>query len=142
MHEVGIVKSIDGVFARVMIGRKSSCCESCEKDTCDIPENGIETEAINTARAAVGQKVKLVMKSHTYVKGIMIIYALPIISLFAGAVLGQMYLPVFIKGIDAELLAALGGFIAFFISLIPIKFLSSKMERKTENRSIIEKVLE
>ena len=60
MEETGIVKSIDGVIAKVLVSRKSSCCESCEKDSCDIPENGIETEAINTAGAKVGQKVKIV----------------------------------------------------------------------------------
>ena len=49
MQEIGIVKSIDGSTARVMISRAESPCESCTQDTCTIPEKGIETEAINIA---------------------------------------------------------------------------------------------
>jgi len=51
MHEVGIVKSIEGSTARVMISREGSPCENCTQDTCTIPEKGIETEAINIAGA-------------------------------------------------------------------------------------------
>ena len=68
MEETGIVKSIDGINARVLVSRKNSYCESCEKDSCDFPENGIETEALNEAGAAVGQKVKVVMKSYTFIR--------------------------------------------------------------------------
>jgi len=142
MNEIGIVKSIDGVFAKVIVGRKNSCCEPCEKDTCDIPENGAETEALNVAKAAVGQKVKIVMKPHTYLKGALILYVLPIFALFLGAILGKIYLPAFINGIDSDLLSALGGFLVFLASLVLVKFLSSGMARKTEHKSFIEEILD
>jgi sigma-E factor negative regulatory protein RseC len=142
MDEIGIVKSIDGVIAKVVVARKSSCCESCEKETCDIPENGVETEAINAAGAKVGQKVKVVMKSYTYVKGAMIIYVFPVVALIAGAILGKMYLPSFWGGVDSDLLAALAGFLMLFTSLILVKIISSRMEKNTENKSVIESVLE
>jgi sigma-E factor negative regulatory protein RseC len=142
MDEIGIVKSIDGVIAKVVVARKSSCCESCEKETCDIPENGVETEAINAAGAKVGQKVKVVMKSYTYVKGAMIIYVFPVVALISGAILGKMYLPSFWGGVDSDLLAALAGFLMLFTSLILVKIISSRMEKNTENKSVIESVLE
>jgi sigma-E factor negative regulatory protein RseC len=142
MDEIGIVKSIDGVIAKVVVARKSSCCESCEKETCDIPENGVETEAINAAGAKVGQKVKVVMKSYTYVKGAMIIYVFPVVALIAGAILGKMYLPSFWRGVDSDLLAALAGFLMLFTSLILVKIISSRMEKNTENKSVIESVVE
>jgi sigma-E factor negative regulatory protein RseC len=142
MYEIGIVKSIDGTIAKVVVARKSSCCESCEKEICDIPENGVETEAVNTAGAKVGQKVKVVMKSYTYVKGAMIIYVLPVVALIAGAILGKMYLPSFWGGVDSDLLAALAGFLTLFTSLILVKIISSRMDKKTENKSVIESVVE
>lgn len=141
MQEIGVIKSVDGVLARVLIGRKSSCCDSCEKDTCDIPEDGVETEAINEAGAAVGQKVKVVMKPLTYFKGALIIYVLPIFALIAGAILGKMYLPSFIGGIDSDLLAALGGSFSFLVSMVLVKILSDMLDRKTENKSVIKEIL-
>lgn len=142
MEEIGIVKSIDGAIAKVMVERKSSCCDHCEKDTCDIPENGIETEAMNIARATVGQKVKVVMKPYTYLKGALILYVLPVFALILGALLGKAYLPTLVNGIDSELLSAFGGFLAFFASLILVKILSSRMDKKTEYKSVIEEILE
>lgn len=142
MEEFGVVKSIDGMSARVMVERRGGCCESCEKDACDIPDNGIETEAINAAHAKVGQKVKIVMRSHTFYKGALIIYVLPIVALIGGAILGKIYLPVFISVQDSDLLAALGGFIGLFFSFVVIKISMNAMDNKTEYRSVIESVLE
>jgi molybdopterin/thiamine biosynthesis adenylyltransferase len=43
---------------------------------------------------------------------------------------------------DSDLLAALGGFLAFFMSLIFIKLIVKRMEKKTEYKSIIESIVE
>jgi sigma-E factor negative regulatory protein RseC len=142
MEEIGIIKSIDGMTAKVVVSRKSSCCENCTKDSCDLPEDGIETEAINAAGAQVGQRVKIVMSTFTYLKGTFLIYVIPIVALITGAILGATYLPLFIKGTNPDLLAALGGFVLFFISLVLVRILLSIMDRKTEYRSVIEKVIE
>jgi len=142
MEETGIIKSIDGMTAKVVVARRSSCCENCEKDACDIPEDGVETEAINAAGARVGQRVKIVMSTLTYFKGTFLVYIIPIVALITGAILGATYLPLFIKGTDPDQLAALGGFALLFISLVVIKVVFSFIEKKTEYRSIIEKVIE
>ena len=142
MYEVGIVKSIEGATARVIISREGSPCDHCTQDTCTIPEKGIETEAINTAGAKVGQKVKIVMKSYTYVKGVILIYIVPVFALIAGAIFGKIYLPQLFRDTDSDLLAALGGFLTFFMSLIFIKLIVKRMEKKTEYKSIIESIVE
>lgn len=142
MEEIGFVKSIDGMTAKVVVSRKSSCCESCEKEACDIPENGIETDAINAAGAKVGQKVKLVMKSYTYFKGALLLYILPVLSLIGGAILGKIYLPAYITVSDTDLLAALGGFAAFILSFVIIFLLSARMNKKREYKSVIEAILD
>ena len=104
MEEIGIVKSLDGTRAKVMVSRKSSCCESCGKDSCDVPAQGIETEAINTIHAKVGQQVKIVMKPYSYMKGALLIYIIPVIALIAGVMAGNVYLPHII--ISANLIAS------------------------------------
>ncbi len=142
MYEIGVVRSIHGMSARVFIGKSGGCCDSCEKASCDIPGNGIETEAINTAGAEVGQKVKVVMKSHTYIKGTFVFFILPVVALIVGIILGQKFLPGIVTGIDHELLAALGGFTALFLSFFIIKVLAKRMEKKTENQSVIDAIIE
>jgi len=142
MEEIGIVKSVDGMMARVVLARKGSCCESCEKDICEIPEEGVETEAINQAGARVGQKVKVVMKPYTFIKGALLLYLFPVIMLFLGAFAGKVYLSRLFEGTDSELLAAVGSLITFFISLLFVKIISARMSKKTEYRSVIEAIVE
>lgn len=142
MHEIGIIKSIDGMTAVVKVSKRNSCCESCEKEICDISEDGVETEAINMAGAKIGQKVKLVMKSYTFVKGIILFYIAPVIALIAGAILGKIYLPRYFTGTDSDLLAAFGGFLLFFASFTLVKLILNRMEKKTESRSVVESIVE
>ena len=142
MHETGIVTNINGTMAIVKVPKRSSCCENCEKEICDISEDGIETEAINMAGAKIGQKVKLVMKSYTFVKGAILIFIVPVIALIAGAIFGKMYLPGYFTGTDSDLLAAIGGFLIFFASLILVKLILNRMEKKTESKSVIESIVE
>lgn len=142
MEEVGIVKSINGALAKVVVARRSGPCEECVKNVCDLPEEGVETEAINEAGARVGQRVKIVMKPYTFIKGALILYVLPVFALFAGAFIGKVYLTRLFEKTDSELLAVAGAFITFFLSLLVVKFLSGKMSRKTEYKSIIESIVE
>jgi sigma-E factor negative regulatory protein RseC len=142
MEEIGIVKSVDGAMAKVVLARRSSCCESCEKDVCDIPEEGVETEAINQAGAKVGQRVKVVMKPYTFIKGALVLYLFPVVALFLGAFAGKVYLSRLFEGTDSELLAAAGSLIAFSVSLFFVKIISGRMSKKTEYKSVIESIVE
>lgn len=142
MMETGIVKSLDGLNAKVVISRREIPCGHCTQETCTIPDKGIEMEAINIAGAKVGQKVRVVMDSYTFIKGVVVLYILPLIALIGGAIVGKMYLASIWQGINTELLAAIGGFLAFFASLILIKILSGRMEKKTEHTSVIESIVE
>lgn len=142
MQEIGIVKSIDGSTARVVISRGESPCENCTQDACTIPEKGIETEAINIAGAKVGQKVKVLMTSGSYYKGVLLIYVLPVVALIGGAILGKIYFPAYINVNDTDFLAALGGFFAFIVSLLTVKVLMNKINEKQEYQSVIESIME
>jgi sigma-E factor negative regulatory protein RseC len=93
------------------------------------------------AGADVGQRVKVVMKTYTYVKGTLLIYAFPVIALFAGAILGKIYLPSYINRLDSEMLSAIGGFFAFIVSLLVVKLFMSSMNNKTEYKSVIKEII-
>ncbi len=140
MEEIGIVKKVEGVTARVVI-KKSSACDHCVKDECDMESVDFEVEAINAANAQVGQTVKVVMRTQTYIKGALLLYILPILALFVGAIFGKIYLPDAFKGIGSETAAVIGGFLMMIISFLVIKVVSSKMEKKTEYRSVIEEII-
>ena len=68
MEEVGVVISIDGVMAKVAVPRKS-VCEGCTSTACKPGDQSMEIEALNKVNAGVGQKVKVITKSYTYLKG-------------------------------------------------------------------------
>ncbi len=142
MESVGIVKSTTGHMAKVLVELQGGCCDKCEKQSCDIAEKGVETEALNAAQAVAGQKVKVVMTPHTYVKGALVLYVFPVVALILGAIIGQMYLPSFMSSTDPELLAAFGGFVFLFVSLVIVKILSAIMEKKTEYKSVIQSIIE
>lgn len=139
---VGIVKSVDGSMAKVVVEAGASCCEKCQKGSCDISTRGVETEAVNLAHAKVGQKVNVDMKTLTYMKGALIIYVLPVLALFAGAILGWDYLPAYFNNTDPNILCAEGGFFLFLLSFIFVKILAGRMERKTEHKSVIESIID
>lgn len=142
MEEIGVVKSIDGITAKVLVARKNSCCESCEQPSCDIPDAGIETEAINAAGAKVGQKVKVVMSAYSYMKGALAFYVLPVFALIAGAIAGKVYLAPYFRSVDSDLLASISGFAALLLSLIVIKIIAAGMSRKSEYKSVIKSIVE
>jgi len=82
------------------------------------------------------------MTSYTFYRGALLIYILPVVALIGGAILGKIYLPAFINVKDTELLAVLGGFSAFIVSLLAVKIIMSKLNKKTAYQSVIESIME
>jgi len=81
MTNIGVVKSVQGDMARVIVVEGPGCCESCQAVSCD-PIKGTETEVINAVHAKVGQKVRIDMNALTFLKEVMVLYVLPIVALF------------------------------------------------------------
>ncbi|NOY39186.1 MAG: SoxR reducing system RseC family protein [Nitrospirae bacterium] len=141
MEEVGIVKSIDGVTAKVLVERKSAC-DKCSEGLCHVSDAGALIDALNIAKAKEGQKVKVVFKSYTYLKGTILIYGLPALALIIGAVLGKEFLPRIFSGVDPDLLSAVGGFGLFILTFIAARLFSLRMEKNTEYKPVVEEILE
>lgn len=142
MEEIGVVKSITGSLAIVVVERKSAC-DQC-KAGCTVTDSGAEIEALNVAKAKIGQKVKVVMKPYTYLKGSIVIYGIPALALIIGAIIGKEFLSSLypFKGLDPDIVSAIGGFGAFIISFLIVKLWSRRFERKVEYKPIIQEILE
>lgn len=141
MEEIGIVKSIEGVMAKVSVPRKS-VCEGCTANICKPDDQSMEIEAINEARAKVGQKVRVAIKTYTYLKGSIIVYGLPAIALIVGAIIGKEIFSHQFEDMDPDIISAIFGFSAFIIAFLGIKIWSIKAGKKTESKPIIEEILE
>ncbi len=141
MEEVGVVKSIDGVTATVLVERKSAC-DKCKEGVCHVSDGGALIEAVNAAKAKEGQRVKVVFRTYTYLKGTVLIYGLPALALIIGAVLGKEFLPRIFSGADPDLLSAVGGFGLFIVTFIAARLFSLRMERKTEYKPVVEEILD
>lgn len=140
MDEIGIVKNLSGAIAIVSVERKSAC-DTC-KAGCKVTDSGAEIEAINEARAAVGQKVRVAMKPYLYLKGSVIVYGIPALALIIGAVIGKEFLSGFFKNTDSDIVSAISGFALFALSFIIVKLWSSSLEKKTEYKAVIAEILE
>jgi len=141
LEEIGTVTGIEGPYARVAVPKKSAC-EGCSAGTCTMGDQSMEIEALNKAGAIIGQKVKVMVHTHTYMKGSMIIYGIPALSLVAGAVFGKEIMAQFFPTRDADILSALFGFSFLLASFILIKLWAGKQEKKADSTPVIEELLD
>ncbi len=140
MEEVGVVKSIEGPLSIVLVTKKSAC-EHCTAGTCHLSEDGAVIEALNEAGAEVGQTVRVELKPYTYLKGSMVVYGLPALSLVIGAVVGKELGDAGFVGFDPDLSSAVFAFGAFFASLVLVKLWSNRAEKQTRYRPVIKEII-
>ncbi len=141
-EETGIVTKVEGIMAMVAVQKKDACDACSAKDACtSTNEEEAVLEAINAAKAKVGQTVKISMKPLTYLKGTMLVYGLPLVMFLAGAIAGQKIGEEYFRETSSDLVAAATGFAALFLSLLIIKIWSGKTESKKGNQPIIEEIL-
>ncbi len=140
IEERGTVRSVNGVIAIVEVPVKSGC-EGCTAGVCRPEEKHMEIEAFNQAGAIVGQKVRVSVKTYSYMKGSMVVYGVPAVALVAGAVFGKEVLGRFFPAADPDILSAIAGFTSFGISFIIVRIWSNITGKKTESKPVIEEIL-
>jgi positive regulator of sigma E activity len=141
VEEVGFVKSIDGSLATVAIEKKNSC-EGCTLKICKPDAQHMEIEALNSAHAAVGQKVKVAMKSYSYLRNSAVVYGIPALFLVLGAIAGKEIISKFFTNSDPDIVSAFSGFGASAISFLWIKLWSLKTGTRRALKPVIEEILE
>lgn len=140
MEEIGVVQKTVGPLATVLVERKS-ICDRCTEGKCLLTEGGAIIEAFNEVNARQGQRVKVVFRPYSYLKGSVLIYGIPALSLIIGAILGFLYLPKIISGFNPDVLSALGGFGLFIISFVVVRIVAGRMEKKVEYKPVVVEVL-
>ncbi len=141
MEETGVVKEVIGPKAIVTVQRQSGCDSCPGGSVCKMMGNEAEIEAVNEAKAGVGDTVRLAFKSYTYLKGTVFIYGIPSIMLIIGAVIGKEYLSKLLPNMDPDIVSAMGGFGLFALSFLFMKFWTKRYEGKKEYMPVIIKVL-
>lgn len=127
-------------MAKVMVQRKNAC-EHCTAGTCHITDDGAEIEGLNMVHAEVGQRVRVVMRPYTYLKGTLMVYGLPAIMLMVGAVVGKEFFAGMLGSLDPDLVSAIFAFGFFGLSFLLIKLWTMGFDKKPENRPVIEEVI-
>jgi sigma-E factor negative regulatory protein RseC len=101
-----------------------------------------EVEVLNPVGARVGQKVRVSMRPDVYLKGVLLVYGMPVMAMIAGAAAGKVYLPGFISGVDVEALSAAGGFAAFAAAFLFARYFSGRMGKNASYKPVIVEIIE
>jgi sigma-E factor negative regulatory protein RseC len=140
MEETGVVSTVTGPMAKVMV-KKKSACEHCTAGTCHITGDEAEIDALNEAGAHPGQTVRVVLKPMSYLKGSLVLYGLPALALIIGAIVGKEVFSKDFEGTDPELVSAAFAFGFFALSFLAIKLWSTRAEKKVQYKPVVAEIL-
>ncbi|MBN1840695.1 MAG: SoxR reducing system RseC family protein [Deltaproteobacteria bacterium] len=139
--EKGTVESIEGDWAWVLTRRKNACEHCGHKGHCHMIEGGdrMLAKARNAAHARTGDEVELFLSTKTKLKGLFILYMLPVLGLLIGAFSANSLSGVL--GFDKQLgivFFTLSGLIAAFLLA---RFLAIRMEANQQLIPIVTRVV-
>jgi sigma-E factor negative regulatory protein RseC len=120
---------------------RSSSCQACASRNACHGEKGVkemEVEAINTARAKVGDRIVLNIKTSSLLKATFLLYVFPILAMIAGALVGQTVAG--LRGSDPSGLSALFGFLFFGLSFVTIRVIGRLLSRDASYKPEIIKI--
>jgi sigma-E factor negative regulatory protein RseC len=141
MEEIGVVTSVDGPIAKVIV-KKKSACDKCSAGTCSITGEGAEIEGLNDAGAKVGQRVRVVLQPYTYVKGSLVIYGLPALALILGAVAGKEFFSSMFERADPDSVSAIFAFAFFALSFLAVRVWSRRAGKKIQYKPVVKEILD
>jgi len=86
MTQVATVEKIlDGTHAEISVARQSACGHDCaECAGCGVTGNAIHARALNTAGAAVGQKVMVESSTRNLLGIVLLVYLVPVVLFLTG----------------------------------------------------------
>lgn len=137
MKEIGRVLDNKNKFSLVEVG--GSYCESCiSKEKCFFHrEREKIVEAENNLNAKPGDLVLLDIPSKKYIFITFIIYLIPIISMFIGALLGEYFFKgVYFKGENIS--SIIFGFLFLLISITIIRIFGRKLFLRPKIEEIVD----
>jgi len=135
-EQIGIVVEIDGEMAKVRATRHGDCknCGACPGD------NAMIVDAQNPVSAKVGQNVAFEIQEVNMLQAAFIVYILPLVAIFIGALLGGYIAPK-VGSQSIVLFQVIGGIIAFILSVLYIKFFDKSARNNIKMQPVITKIL-
>ena len=139
IEDIGKVVRVSGDKAFIEVERSSACAQCGLQEVEELVAGGkVVFEALNMAKANIGDKVKVRVESAAYMKASVFIYGIPVLLLIMGAVLGVYLAGKFNKSTD--IMSALFGMCGLIVGII-ILFLFRKKGTKKEYIPVIVEVL-
>jgi sigma-E factor negative regulatory protein RseC len=133
--EEGIVIEVIGTVTKVKLGRHNDCsnCGACPGN------NALVIDVQNSIGALPGQRVELLVKETSVLKAAFVVFILPLISSFFGAVLGG-WIGEWLE-LSKQIMYIVGALMFFTLSVIYIKFYDKRTNSKVGSHPVITQVL-
>ncbi|HML35153.1 SoxR reducing system RseC family protein [Sporomusa sphaeroides] len=134
-EQEGIVIEVQGGAAKVKTTRHNDCenCGACPGNS------AIVISANNALGAKLGQRVAIEVKEVNILKSAFIVYILPLIAIFVGALAGDsLYGDL---GISAMAARIAGGILAFILSVWYIKYVDNKARADKKAEPVITRII-
>jgi len=135
-QQEGIVLELQGSVAKVKTARHNDCdsCGACPGNSAMI------LDARNPLGARVGQRVLIEIQQINMLKAAFIVYVLPLLAIFAGAVAGHFFYGQ--TGLGGERLDEIGGGLgAFLMSVWYIKHYDYSARMNDKMQPVIVRIL-
>jgi len=138
IEDIGKVVRVEGDNAFVEVERTSACAQCGLQEVEELVGGKPVFMALNTAKATVGETVKVRVQAVAYLKASAFIYGIPILFLIIGALLG-FYLAGE-SGISSDIMSALLSMAGLIIGIV-ILFLFRRRGTRKEYTPVIVKVI-
>jgi len=142
MENIGIVKKTEGNEAVVEIQRTSACGESCAscKGGCIPTKNYVE--ALNLPEAKKGQRVKIELQTKKVLNAAIIMYLMPLLSIFIGVLLGIWAGGNMGDGSNQEAVGIATGLAFLGLSFVGIRIWDRSRKNSKKVEIVISKIIE
>lgn len=145
IEEVGSVVELKGKNVAVVLCQKSSFCKSCAAEgMCHVGEDNSAklVEVHNHLAATVGDRVKVVTSTKSFLQSSFLLYIVPLIFLVTGAVFGQFLAEFLDNGLDSNVMSAIMGTSFMAASFLIIRIGSSSLAKEAYMPKIVEIIKE
>lgn len=134
-QQEGIVLEVSNHMAKVKTSRHNDCenCGACPGNS------ALVLDARNGVGAKPGQRVAVEVREINMLKAAFIVYILPLIAVFIGAIAGGLLAENI--GYQPLLLQVVGGVMAFILSVLYIKFFDSAARSDVKMQPVIIRIL-
>ncbi len=138
IEDIGKVVRVEGDNAFVEVERTSACAQCGLQEVEELVAGRPVFMALNTAKAAVGEMVRVRVQSVAYLKASAFIYGIPILFLIIGAVLGFYLAGKF--GVSSDAMSAVLGMAGLIVGIL-ILFLFRRRGTRKEYIPVIVEVV-